>query len=316
MIDMLQQFRNEIDISEYCYLGMGSIYYYDYILIHKMLGIDDLVSIDNKTTVKRFKFNKPYEFIKFHNCLTTDFLRGYDWEKKHTIVWLDYDSHFERSNDYIVNDLKILGNNCSKNDIVFITVNARPPKDEKRGETKKGEDFLSEYNRYISQHFKKVRYTKPKLFPELMQNIFLNILKEGCEYNDNKFHKLCSFTYRDGAPMFTLGGIFTGDFGTPKRLEKLHKSISLDEKAIFNINIPNITYKEKYYLDSQIDTIGKLIRKASDEVEKLGLSTIEEKKERLKYLLAEEMKIELLPEEVKNYLDYYKYFPQYYEGVI
>lgn len=249
MIEMLQQIRRELDISNYCYLGMGSIYYYDYILVHKMLSIDDMISIDNKMATKRFNFNKPYEFIKFHNCVTTDYLRKHDWQKKKTITWLDYDTTFEKGEPYIIADLKILGKNCGKNDILFVSINSAPPKEDNR------KDFLEKYKTYISPPFKKPRFTSPKFFPELLQNIVLNVLKEGCEYNKFKFHKMCSFTYKDGASMYTIGGIFTDDAGFPQKLASLHDIISLDATQIHNINIPNITYKEKFYMDSKINSL-------------------------------------------------------------
>mgnify|MGYP001561779694 FL=1 len=310
MIEMLQQIRRELDISSYCYLGMGSIYYYDYILFHKMLSIDDMISIDNKTAIKRFDFNKPYEFIKFHNCITTDYLRMHDWQKKKTITWLDYDTTFGKGEPCIIADLKILGINCGKNDILFVSINSTSPEDSK------GKDFLEKYKTYISPPFKILRFTRPKYFPELLQNIVLNVLKEGCEYNKFKFYKMCSFTYKDGAPMYTIGGIFTDDAEFPQKLASLHDIISLDTAQIHKINIPNITYKEKFYMDSKINSLRQWFEDSEKEVDKLGLDDEEEKKERIANLLYNKMDIELSPDDVKNYLAYYKYFPQYYEGII
>src|SRR5690606_17462866 len=93
IIDILLHFRKYVDLNKFKYVGMGSIYYYDFILIHKLLGIKKLISFDAKTTTKRFKFNKPYDFIEFQNKLSTDFLADYNW-KSNSIIWLDYDSIF------------------------------------------------------------------------------------------------------------------------------------------------------------------------------------------------------------------------------
>ena len=56
IIEILQKIQKplKIDISKYCYIGMGSIYYYDYILFHKFLGISNMVSIDDKDCKNRF----------------------------------------------------------------------------------------------------------------------------------------------------------------------------------------------------------------------------------------------------------------------
>ena len=63
------------NIENSTYIGMGSIYYYDFLLFHKYLKIRNLISIDDKTQFKeRFKFNLPYDYIDFFNLKTTEFL--------------------------------------------------------------------------------------------------------------------------------------------------------------------------------------------------------------------------------------------------
>lgn len=311
MIDILQNCRNEIKgISNYCYVGMGSIYYYDFILMHKMLGINTLKSIDDKTSVKRFKFNKPYEFVDFENCLTTDYLIKHDWDKSKTIVWLDYDEKFDKA-DYVPSDLSILGKYCCKNDFVFITIDASVP----NGSRDKVA-FLKKYKKYISPKYNDLTYTQQDGFSLMLQNIFLNIIKERNEYNDYKFQKICSFVYRDGAPMYTLGGVFSDDLALGEKIRKLHDSVNLNEDMLQHINIPKITYKEKFYLDGKINSLGRWLKYYAKKVEKLGLRTQQEKEEKLQEFIDNRMAFELLPSEISNYVKNYKYFPQYYEGII
>ena len=87
IIEILQELKPFLhEFNNYVYLGMGSIYYYDYILFHKFLNLDNLISIDDKITYKRFIFNKPYDFIKFENRKSTDFLSDYEW-KNNSIIY-------------------------------------------------------------------------------------------------------------------------------------------------------------------------------------------------------------------------------------
>jgi hypothetical protein len=51
-------------LNEYTYLGLGSVYYADFILFHKYLFIDDMICAEEDAIPKRMDFNKPYEFIR------------------------------------------------------------------------------------------------------------------------------------------------------------------------------------------------------------------------------------------------------------
>jgi len=84
LIELFQKIQNtlNINISEYRYIGLGSIYYYDFILFHKYLNIRDMVSLDDKEDYNRFEFNKPFDFIIFKSMSTTSFLLNDDLDKK------------------------------------------------------------------------------------------------------------------------------------------------------------------------------------------------------------------------------------------
>jgi hypothetical protein len=51
-------------ISDYTYLGFGSVYYVDFVMFHKYLFIRKMVCIEWGDVEKRMKFNKPFKFIK------------------------------------------------------------------------------------------------------------------------------------------------------------------------------------------------------------------------------------------------------------
>lgn len=288
---------------------MGSIYYYDFILMHKLLGLKNLISIDNKTTPKRFEFNKPYEFIDFENITTSEFLLKHQWNGQRNLIWLDYDEKFI-TNDYLDTDLSIISKNSNHLDIVFITLNSSVPK------YKQKQSFLLENNRYISPLFNNIKYTDLKEFHLLIQNILLNKIREYNLHNDNKFLKICSFVYQDGAPMYTLGGIFTNNSDLKEIIEQYHNLINTEDDIVSLIKIPNITYKEKFYLDSKIDSLKEWMTQYKIIVSNLGLKTEQEKEDRLSALLDSKMEIELSPVDIENYLNNYIYFPQYYEGII
>ena len=98
--------------------------------------------------------------------------------------------------------------------------------------------------------------------------------------------------------MYTIGGIFSENNLSSPSLAKKDNFFEADENKIVDIDVPLLTYCEKMKLDKNISKI------------KNSLSSLN--KEEIVNLLGFEME----PSELKSYLDYYRYYPQYYEGII
>ena len=307
IIEILQELKKEIPLSEYLYIGFGSIYYYDFILFHKMLNMNNLLSIDDKSTRRRFEFNRPYDFILFENKISTNFLSEYDWKQK-TALWLDYDYKLE---DIVLSDLKIIAKNCKKGDILIITLNAYCEKYWHKREQARG-NFYRKFGTYISNKHRDKKYYTPQKFPLLLQDVIINYLMTMSEYRDIEFYKLFSFRYQDTAPMFTIGGIFD-DNGELLNKDWINRFISTNE-VIKDINVPILTYCEKFYLDSHIEELKQKVEEIEDEIGEGDSSLMEEKMtEKINEMLPFELRSFY---DLKSYIEYYRYYPQYYEGII
>jgi hypothetical protein len=216
---------------------------------------------------------------------------------------MDYDM---KLNDIILEDLGILSLNCQANDLLIFTIDAQSEFDE---EDKVA--FKNMFSEYIEPKYKKEEYFEPYYYPLLLEHICMNIIKERMQYEPLGFHKLFSFTYSDRAKMYTLGGIFS----KPENIPELKNSFIRKNNEIIDIDIPLITYKEKYYLDSMILTL----RNNIDSIEsKLKAKNYDPGSDMEKLFVAKELKleIELSLTDIKSYSRYYKYYPQYYEGII
>jgi hypothetical protein len=77
-------------ITEYTYLGFGSVYYTDFILFHKYLYINNMICVEGSDIPKRMRFNKPYKFIKIQMGKLSSVLPTLNFNRKY-VVWLDYD---------------------------------------------------------------------------------------------------------------------------------------------------------------------------------------------------------------------------------
>jgi len=310
LIETLQKMRPIINIEKYKYIGMGSIYYYDFIMFHKFLNINRFISIDDKETKKRFEFNRPYQFIKFINNKSTEFLESYKWEKNEKIfMWLDYDKGLFAENEIkedLLNDLTIVSKKCNPGDILIFTINAICPK--KPNEKK---HFFDRFKNYFSQDLRDIRKVIPKYYVQLLHDLAINYVNEKSEHTNLKFYQLFCFEYRDGAPMFTLGGFFDKDNSKIEKIKDL-KFISTG-KEIIKIDVPLLTYYEKIYLDTHIDKVKKSI----DICEKQIPVDTNNREDKIEKKLNKKIPFEISYRELKSYVEiYYRYFPQYYEGLV
>ena len=78
------------------YIGLGSVYFTDFILMHKQMGLTDLVSIEivsDKEVKKRFEANKPFDCVDLRFGHTNQEFRGLTRRQadRHNLIWLDYD---------------------------------------------------------------------------------------------------------------------------------------------------------------------------------------------------------------------------------
>src|SRR6266705_1749936 len=78
-------------IYSYTYLGLGSIYYADFMLFHKYLYIKKMTCVESSKIPNRMKFNKPFKFIKLQMKPVSEVISQLG-PKTRYLVWLDYDT--------------------------------------------------------------------------------------------------------------------------------------------------------------------------------------------------------------------------------
>ena len=287
---------DEFDFGNYNYVGMGSVYYYDYLLFHKYLNIRNMVSFDSADNPERFIYNKPYDFINFENLTSTEFLRSYT-SSLNSLIWIDYDSKIIDKDEHtlyetLVDDLALICQKTIKNDFFILSINCKLTTDK---DIRK--NIRKNLAKYISPEITHDFFTE-KNFRFVVEDIVVNLIEEFTKHKSVKFQKLFSFFYEDGAPMYTIGGVFSNE---TKLKEIIDLEFPLLKTQIVDIDVPHLTYKEKILLDSLIsNTVVN---------NKIDFNIIEEKLEQ-NGLKSSSIK------KFKNYFDFYKYYPQYYEGIV
>lgn len=296
--DSLRELSAFGDVATYRYIGFGSTYFSDFILFHKFLHIEDMISIEkDKHAKERFEYNKPFGCIQMKYGDSSDIISTLEWSKK-SIVWLDYDSPLRQS---ILDDIDSLIGNLVPGSVLTVTVSAEPERssnedvkpDEYRMQKLK-EEFSNEN---IPFNIKPIDLTGKRL-AKLYKRMIDNQLKQSiANFNSARsskekieYKQIFHFNYADGARMLTIGWLLF-DKNSSAVVDKCQFNKHFNTKDIdtpYIIEVPNLTNKEVQYLDSKMPSID------CDSIERLCIPL----------------------KDIKNYAEIYKYFPSFVERLM
>jgi prepilin-type processing-associated H-X9-DG protein len=250
LIDTLQiLMANDFPIRDYQYTGMGSIYFFDFVLFHKLLGVRKMLSVEwDKTIPARIDFNKPYADIAVEMEAIGDVLPTLDTDTKH-LLWLDYD---DRLTETAVNDAVFAARHVPAGSILLITVDVEPPSD-----GKSPAEWRLYYEEQAKQYFQfdwdDSAFSLSAL-PRTNARILFNAIESGLASRKSvRFKPLFNFWYADGHAMLTVGGMIASDV-EESRLNGCDFSRSsflrFDvDSSPFEIRPPKLTRKERLLLD-------------------------------------------------------------------
>ena len=243
------------DWRDYRYLGLGSMWFVDFIMMHKRIGITDLVTIEKEESrAKRVSFNAPYSCVEVKLGASTKVIRELAWDKR-TIAWLDYDDQLRA---YMFDDLNQIITKSTSGDVVMLSVNAEAAQ-LSIAEDKELVDPMSVLKGLVDSTFiptdAEKRLSKNQ-FPALVGEIMFNFMKSSVlsTTRDLDFFPLFNFSYSDGAKMVTYGGVIVdaSDEATLKRLSLGSHFEFVAQHGQFEIQVPQLTFKEKLELDRRM----------------------------------------------------------------
>lgn len=286
IVDVLQRLAGAgYSIRDYQYTGMGSFYFVDFILFHKLLGIERMVSVEASERIRRrIYFNRPFRSIELEFGTIGDFIPALSRDRKH-LLWLDYDQVLHEE---ILNDVVAAATQLTRESILLITVDIEPP-NEDGGPREWFEYFREELGSFVSFDATVSEFTRSNLW-RVNQKVLENGLKAGLAGRDEvEFLPLFAFIYADGHRMLTIGGVI-GASAEMRKLAACDLSsatfVRMDlESEPFEIVVPRITRKERLYLDAAMPCDDEWV---PDEFE-----------------LDESM--------VRSYREIYRYYPSYAE---
>lgn len=287
--EALTMLRRLHDVSNYRYVGFGAIAFQDFIPIHRVLGISDLISIERSSLIDRIEFNRPFGCIRIMQGSASQVVDELEWDKK-TIIWLDYDGSIR---DEYINDIGYCVENAPAGSVIMVTMNAesgtdpaetfdslkrtlnarRLPQDFSRGDLA-GRNYAKFIRRLLSNEIQDRLHRKNQL---------------EAEENHLTARQFLNFSYRDGARMVTLGWVVQ-----PACDPSIIDICGIDnlpfyrnEEEPYTISPPILTPKEINHLNSQLPCVEGELPSCP------GISD----------------------RELGEYADLYRYYPLYYEVV-
>lgn len=277
-------------LATYRYVGLGSIWFADFILIHRQLGITDLVSIEREVSRKgRMEFNRPFSCVTVELGPTGDVIPTLDWNKP-TIVWLDYDDPLRK---YMFDDFEAVLRRLHSGDVLIATVNAnveqiRDVKEE--GVLLDPDTALRQVCGDENVPIDVASDLNAKRFPLVVGKILANALitTTARSHADLHFLPLLNITYKDTTRMVTFGGMVVDDSDRGElKASGVEDLEYFAGQGQFEISVPHLTHKERLEFNKILPSA------APPDPSKLPF--------------------ELKPKEIESYWKFYLQYPVYQE---
>ena len=244
-------------INDYRYIGLGSPFFSDFRLFHRLLGFNAMINIEaEEAESDRFEFNKPFEHIELKYGWSSDRLSELAWRGEPTVIWLDYDSELNVS---MLDDVEYVSASLEKSSLMIVTVEAKASA---FGEgARKTEAFNSTFeevlaNAVVQRDLAQSRFASTVY--RIINDKILETLEERnaalpCEKRI-EYKQIFNFLYDDGTPMLTVGGVLVQRSQRPQfdgcRFELLDYCRSGGD--FYEIVAPLLTFKELRHLDTQL----------------------------------------------------------------
>jgi len=265
IIDALQRLTLAgFPVSEYQYTGFGSVYFVDFILFHKMLGIYRMLSVEHSDELeKRVLFNRPFNCIGVRMEAAAAVIPTLSRDLRH-LLWLDYDGPI--SSEYIGDILSAM-THLSAGSIFLVTLDVEPPEvgglgddSVKAGPKQWRAYYIEQTGDLLDPKLTVAQFAKSKL-PAITTKIVHAAIRDGLAGRQEvHYSPLFNFRYKDGHEMLTLGGIVVSQAEermierstvgkTSEEVPYIRRTLTAEASRVPNLVV---TRKERISLDSMM----------------------------------------------------------------
>lgn len=296
LIDAINIVGTQGGLSQYTYYGMGGPYLEDFRLIYELYPEMKMVCIEEREEVhKRQRFHLPCGSgrLKLQKMDFSSFLANYEARDEKSVFWLDYtDLEFANFDDF----MELLGK-VGADSIIKITLRCHPRDYQ---DLKRRDEFQKRFEALLPATFTTVPNTMKDFSVTVQKMVQIASQKVLPSVAQVMFLPLSSFFYADSSGMFTLTGIvcLRTEVARLRRLFKRWRFANLDWTAPTEINVPNLSTKERLHLQRRLPrrkNAGKALRRS------------------LGYLINEDRAQTEI--ELQQYADFHRYFPYFVKAI-
>lgn len=263
LCDVFRRLRPFGRIEDYVYVGFGSIWFSDFILMHRALGIKSMISIEQSEDARdRIEDNKPFR-IPVDYRKSEDALPTLDWARKQ-FVWLDYDDPLATG---MLLDMRTVARRASSGTVLSVTVQCMKANEanyktgDAPGIPKDIDSFISVFGRERVELGTKSDQLFGWQFGTLSRSILLQELMTELAVRNAAtdsprfdFKIICEVEYEDDAKMTTLVGVFysADDVELVNQCHFEGLDFLPEVAGPVRIKVPKLTTREFRKLESQL----------------------------------------------------------------
>ena len=231
-----------LELSGYRYVGMGANRFYDYLLLHRYLGIHNMVSLEHDPNmVKRARFNAPFGFIEVREQSTTDFIQHDEFNVR-SIYWFDYDGAIGLE---VIDDIYSLGTAVSPGDFIFVTVGGEPPKAVRTKSSRQRADWYRVTFGDIANQIQP-EDCEDSTFRQSVHKLLYATFRHAFASAADVFSMPLQIFYRDSTQMVTVGGCYLQAADDKKYRRRCEQELPfLDVKSNAPYSIPHLSLSER-----------------------------------------------------------------------
>ena len=286
----IRELYSQLRLSDSVYVGLGSVWFTDFVLAHEILNIKDMVSIEeNEIGFARAQFNAPYATVQVRQGSSTDTLPALlsdgEINQRPWVVWLDYDGEFD---ERLKDDVKLIIENVPSNTTFMITFNAHEMNYGAANE--RPERIQQLFGDVVPDNLSKNSCKTPRLQDKLagfaidfMRSVAAGGRRQGA------FVDTVQIVYQDGSPMITVGGMLSAP-GTVEAIRNAASNLRWRCRPEEVIRAPHLTIREALALQAMLPSAESLTR---EKVQEAGF--------------------DLKEEQILVYQEYYREYPNFAE---
>lgn len=260
ILEVLQRLdRLPSRLDAYRYVGFGGIFFTDFLLAHRHLGMTAMTSIEKSGTTDRFSFNRPLSCIDLRFGTSSNVLPAVlgDLRRadKPAIFWLDYDGPISTT---VTADTALVAAEAVPLTLLLITVNCEPPHDLDKRVAWLSHQMGDQTPPQITVGAQLGGWKLGEVSHRLINGVIEQALVDrnlALEPDQQvRYQQLMRFHYSDGAKMLTTGGIFYTDAQSglvADAFAGLAQLRGVTEEAL-SLEVPVLTAREVRHLLAQL----------------------------------------------------------------